>query len=95
MKNLRQIVLTFALLAVTTASAEGQQKLTREAYIQKYKPLAVEQMDIYGIPASIKLAQALFESDNGNSRLAREANIPLHRYRPSHSGGSVPGQMPA
>ena len=31
MKNLRQIVLTFALLAVTTASAEGQQKLTREA----------------------------------------------------------------
>ena len=74
MKNLRQIVLTFALLAVTTASAEGQQKLTREAYIQKYKPLAVEQMDIYGIPASIKLAQALFESDNGNSRLAREAN---------------------
>ena len=73
MKNLRQIVLTFALLAVTTASAEGQQKLTREAYIQKYKPLAVEQMDIYGIPASIKLAQALFESDNGNSRLAREA----------------------
>ena len=74
MKNLRQIVLTFALLAVTTASAEGQQKLTREAYILKYKPLAVEQMDIYGIPASIKLAQALFESDNGNSRLAREAN---------------------
>ena len=46
MKNLRQIVLTFALLAVTTASAEGQQKLTREAYILKYKPLAVEQTTV-------------------------------------------------
>ena len=59
MKNLRQIVLTFALLAVTTASAEGQQKLTREAYILKYKPLAVEQMDIYCIPESITLAHEL------------------------------------
>jgi len=28
----------------------------------------------YGIPASIKMAQGLLESDGGNSRLAREAN---------------------
>jgi len=31
-------------------------------------------MEKYGIPASIVMAQALLESDNGNSRLAKEAN---------------------
>jgi flagellum-specific peptidoglycan hydrolase FlgJ len=31
-------------------------------------------MNQYGIPASIKLAQAILESGNGNSYLAREAN---------------------
>ena len=31
-------------------------------------------MNKYGIPASIKLAQAILESGNGNSTLAREAN---------------------
>lgn len=34
----------------------------------------MEEMKANGIPASIKLAQALLESDNGNSLLAREAN---------------------
>ena len=66
------LALTLAVLSVCTASA--QPKLTREQYIDKYKDLALEQMDIYGIPASIKLAQAMLESDNGNGRLAREAN---------------------
>lgn len=43
-------------------------------YIDRYKDIAIEEMDKYGIPASIKLAQALLESGNGNSTLAREAN---------------------
>jgi LysM repeat protein len=47
---------------------------TREEYIQKYKDLAIKQMKISGIPASIIMAQACFESDNGNSRLAVQAN---------------------
>ena len=64
------LALTLAVLSVCTAAA--QPKLTREQYIDKYKDLALEQMDIYGIPASIKLAQAMLESDNGNGRLARE-----------------------
>ena len=50
------------------------QRLTREEYILKYKHLAAETMEVYGIPASIVMAQALLESDNGNSRLAHEAN---------------------
>lgn len=43
-------------------------------YIERYKGIAIEEMERYGIPASIKLAQALLESGNGNSRLARQAN---------------------
>jgi len=45
-----------------------------EAYIARFKNIAIEEMNQYGIPASIKLAQALLESANGNSTLARNAN---------------------
>lgn len=44
------------------------------SYIEQYKDIAIDEMNQYGIPASIKLAQALLESGNGNSYLAREAN---------------------
>jgi LysM repeat protein len=43
-------------------------------YINKYKELAVSEMNRTGIPASITLAQGMIESDFGNSRLAREGN---------------------
>lgn len=43
-------------------------------YIERYKTIAIQEMNEYGIPASIKLAQALLESGNGNSYLAKEAN---------------------
>lgn len=48
--------------------------LSGQTYINQYKDIAVREMNQYGIPASIKLAQALLESGNGNSYLAREAN---------------------
>ena len=44
------------------------------SYIDRYKGVAIAEMEKYGIPASIKLAQALLESGNGNSSLAKEAN---------------------
>lgn len=47
---------------------------TRTDYIATYAALAVEEMKRTGVPASITLAQGLLESDNGNSRLAREGN---------------------
>lgn len=63
------------MLAVSLgATAQQQRKLTRAEYIELYAPLAVEQQTLYGIPASITLAQGLLESGNGNSRLATEAN---------------------
>lgn len=43
-------------------------------YIHTYHYLAIEEMQEYGIPASIKLAQAMVESDAGRSVLATRAN---------------------
>jgi flagellum-specific peptidoglycan hydrolase FlgJ len=44
-----------------------------EAYIAQYHSLAIREMKNTGIPASITLAQALLESGNGTSRLAKKA----------------------
>ncbi|QQL51598.1 glucosaminidase domain-containing protein [Mucilaginibacter ginkgonis] len=43
-------------------------------YIDRFKTIAIQEMNQYGIPASITLAQGLFESGNGNGDLARYAN---------------------
>ena len=45
-----------------------------EAYIKKYRDIAVEEMRKYHIPASITLAQGLLESGAGQSTLARKSN---------------------
>ncbi|MBD3748996.1 MAG: glucosaminidase domain-containing protein [Sphingobacteriales bacterium] len=47
---------------------------TAESYINRFKGIAIEEMNKYGVPASITLAQALLESGTGNSDLARYAN---------------------
>lgn len=52
----------------------GFKPMTSLEYIEKYKTVAIQEMDLYGIPASITLAQGLFESGSGNSELARVAN---------------------
>jgi hypothetical protein len=49
-------------------------KLTPEEYIYKWRNIAVEHMEIYGIPASITMGQAILESGYGNGYLARVAN---------------------
>lgn len=45
-----------------------------EEYVKRYSNTAVVEMEKYGIPASIKLAQGLLETDAGSSRLANESN---------------------
>lgn len=49
-------------------------KTTREQYISKYYQLAIQEMNLYKIPASIILAQGILETESGNSDLARIAN---------------------
>ena len=52
----------------------AQQTQSRIHYINKYKQIAVDEMHRTGIPASIKLAQAILESAGGTSALAKKAN---------------------
>ncbi|RZM20648.1 MAG: LysM peptidoglycan-binding domain-containing protein [Pedobacter sp.] len=47
---------------------------TTLSYIEAFKAVAIEEMNKYGIPASITLAQGIIESGSGNSSLARFAN---------------------
>lgn len=55
--------------------AKGQYKrITRQQYITTYKDIAIREMNRTGIPASIKLAQGILESGDGNSTLARKSN---------------------
>ena len=61
-------------LAGLCTAVTAYAQTSRQAYIAKYAPLAVSEMKRTGIPASITLAQALLESDNGNSALARASN---------------------
>ena len=58
-------LLFFLLLSVSSFS----QNKTLD-YIDKYKSLAIEEMKLYDIPASIKLAQAILESASGTSKLS-------------------------
>jgi flagellum-specific peptidoglycan hydrolase FlgJ len=45
-----------------------------EDYIERFKPIAIAEMNKYGIPASITLAQGILESGSGKGRLAVKAN---------------------
>lgn len=47
---------------------------TTLTYIDAFKATAIEEMNTYGIPASITLAQGIIESGSGNSSLAKYAN---------------------
>lgn len=67
----RFFLAAFSTFLVLTLSAQNQQY---KNYIAKYKDLAVDQMKKYRIPASITLAQALLESNAGQSELARNSN---------------------
>ena len=52
----------------------GYTPYTSLTYIDKFKTIAIQEMNLYGIPASITIAQGLFESGSGNGELARVAN---------------------
>jgi len=86
---LRRIFLSVfcLLIAFSTIAGKGgdpQKRFTRSQYIDLWKDEAIKQMREYKIPASITLAQAILESGDGNSELARKANnhfgIKCHKW---------------
>jgi uncharacterized FlgJ-related protein len=54
--------------------ADNWTKITPEEYIYKWRDIAIDNMEVYGIPASITMGQAILESGYGNGYLARVAN---------------------
>ena len=65
-----RITFFFLFVFCLTNAQDGN----RDKYISKHKELAILEMEKFGIPASIKLAQGILESNNGTSKLAKEAN---------------------
>ena len=68
--------ITIHILFVLTVfrAAASEKTISRSEYISAWKMVAIEQMNLHGIPASITLAQGILESGNGNSKLAKEGN---------------------
>lgn len=61
----------------------------REKYIKRFAPTAIKEMKLYGIPASVKLAQGIVESKSGTSSLAVKHNIHFCIKDPYNSPGSI------
>ena len=62
-----------AILCVLISHSQTKNNAT-EDYIIKYKDIAIEHEQLYGIPSSITLAQGIIESVSGRSSLAKEGN---------------------
>ena len=62
------------LLAVMGVAAQMKWNQSFQNYINQYKDIAIKEMERYHIPASITLAQGIFESAAGQSELCRKGN---------------------
>ncbi len=76
MISLRVTVLLLLIITAcrTTRHVPPAVTKTRAEYIATFSDLAIREMKRTGIPASIKMAQAILESGDGNSTLARRGN---------------------
>jgi LysM repeat protein len=72
MKQLRLALLIVTAFASPTLFA--QSRATIEAYIIKYRDIAIEEMQRTGVPASITLAQGVHETGAGTSDLVVKSN---------------------
>lgn len=63
----------FIILLVFSLTAHAQKEKT-EAYIARYKEVAIQEMIRSGVPASITLAQGILESQSGESDLVKRSN---------------------
>lgn len=60
------------MLALSTLANAQREKV--QNYVNQYKDLAMSEMRRTGVPASITLAQAILESQSGESKLAQKSN---------------------
>lgn len=71
---MKYIALLHLALVISFSGLAQNGSSLKQAYIEQYKLMAIENMHRTGVPASITLAQGLLESGVGQSALAVEAN---------------------
>ena len=71
---MKQPLLLILILCMTIQISWSQNNAITIAYIAQYKAIAMKEMKRTGVPASITLAQAILESNSGESNLAKNHN---------------------
>ena len=71
---MKKFFISLALFMSLTVSAQMRWNQAYQEYFNQYRDIAIEQMMRYHIPASITLAQGVFESGAGKSELATRGN---------------------
>ena len=71
---MKKTTLLFCLFSSFIALSNESTEITKLQYAENYKDIAIKQMQLYKIPASITLAQGILESGSGNSELAKKHN---------------------
>lgn len=68
-KSLKYYLLLFTFFYLNILSSKDL-----VSYLKRFAPIAVYEMEKFGIPASIKLSQSILESCYGNSILSKKSN---------------------
>ena len=83
-------LLILSLWIMATAQTAVAQDTKAEDYIAQYKDLAIREMRRMGVPAAIKLAQGLLETESGSSALLKKSNNHFGiKCKSSWTGGGV------
>lgn len=72
---MKRVLMISGMLLLTAASMAQPvtENMVRE-YVNEYRDLAVQEMKLYKVPASITLAQAIYASKAGTNKVSKEAN---------------------
>lgn len=71
---MQRIIVLSVFLVLSVQSVFSQKKEDIVNYINAYKDLAISEMKRTGVPATIKLAQGIHETNAGTSDLVRKSN---------------------
>jgi hypothetical protein len=74
LRTMKNTTFLFCIFSSLIALSSESTEITKLQYAENYKDIAIKQMQLYKIPASITLAQGILESGSGNSALAKKYN---------------------